>query len=1018
TSIVFGPTKVNNNTIVSTDDGIYVLFDYIDEFYNTSSVAVGSFEFNDNTITTDSDGIFFEGWEYTFYLMAPGTDATMGSISFNRNTINATQYGIYIDLYFYETALSYFGGINMLDNVLFTGMGIHIIDIYFDTVVPGTDIIVGDVIITGNHIEASQSGYYGITVEYLGAYIMDGGSLTFGDVIISDNNTIIAAGGIYFYGYLGSLTNTTVVTGSLDISNNNITATEMEGIRLDWWDIIDIYGTTTINLPSPTITGNTVDAGEYGIYLYQVNGGLVTDNIIYNSDEAGIYLETCENITVEGNNVGYNYQGIYLWMSNDNTIQGNTVSNNHFCIYLEFSNDNTILNNTSSNNYYGIQLYESHNTTIQGNTVFNGTYGIYVGSSNHNLLLNNIIFNNSLEGVFVYSSNNNTIMGGQIYDNNYDDFLGGMGGIYSEASTFLVIQGVYMHDNRFSAIYIYQSGDVSILDNNIDENCGGESGIYIQGSLNVLIEGNNVTNGTGVGITMYSSTVEIRNNRILNNTFSGISTGYSEFIIVGNNISHNREHGIWFYETANSTIQDNIISWNTNDGIHFYDSNNITIKNNTLGSNGNHGIYLATSANNTIDNNTVTSNNGVGIYLESSSNNTIYNNNVSSNNWHGIILVGSSNNTIYNNIASSNTANYGIWLYESSINNHVYNNTASDNGVGIILSLSSNNNYVYSNTVTSNNNIGIYLSGSSNNTICNNTASNNDYGIYLEPSSNNHIYHNSFIDNTNQAYDDGSNTWNLAFSLGGNYWSDWTSPDDDNDGFVDNPYMIEGGAGAQDSYPWAAQDGWLSPPNIVALRSTPGFQLVSIPCDPALLEASGWTAYNLAQDIESKTNVLVYYISDYDGRWITFIYRDSNGNLIPNLWGFNNFTISSHRGYMLALGPDGLGTDYVWNIPEEFGNPGAPSTISLRRGWNAVSLIYDQDGNYVDALDVVDGKYIIRTAAWINDQWENELTKDFNPLAQNCDDVEGIPLQTFTPTRNAHAFFVRCATACTWDQGA
>ncbi|TKJ35764.1 MAG: hypothetical protein CEE38_14250 [Planctomycetes bacterium B3_Pla] len=103
--------------------------------------------------------------------------------------------------------------------------------------------------------------------------------------------------------------------------------------------------------------------------------------------------------------------------------------------------------------------------------------------------------------------------------------------------------------------------------------------------------------------------------------------------------------------------------------------------------------------------------------------------------------------------------------------------------------------------------------GANHNTIGpGNVISNHDYGIQLLSSSDNQIYNNSFIDNTIQIYANtgrGGNIFNLEKPIGGNYWSDRTTPDADGDGFVDSPYVFTGGV---DYLPWARQDGWLPPP--------------------------------------------------------------------------------------------------------------------------------------------------------------------------------------------------------------
>ena len=90
-------------------------------------------------------------------------------------------------------------------------------------------------------------------------------------------------------------------------------------------------------------------------------------------------------------------------------------------------------------------------------------------------------------------------------------------------------------------------------------------------------------------------------------------------------------------------------------------------------------------------------------------------------------------------------------------------------------------------------------------------SDNSEHGADLESGSFNTVWNNTFIDNNGagstydpdhiQANDAGTNNWWSSTDGYGNYWSDWTTPDADFNGIVDEPYDIDGAAGAKDYYP-------------------------------------------------------------------------------------------------------------------------------------------------------------------------------------------------------------------------
>lgn len=145
---------------------------------------------------------------------------------------------------------------------------------------------------------------------------------------------------------------------------------------------------------------------------------------------------------------------------------------------------------------------------------------------------------------------------------------------------------------------------------------------------------------------------------------------------------------------------------------------------------------------------------------------------------HGIYLDGSNENVISGNLCEDGLKDKGIWA-----------------GYGIFL-LNSDSNIIRDN-VCKRNNHGIVFWSSSSNEIRNNTLdSNHYYGVDVDSSSGYNIMTlNRFLSNHgatatyNKSHVQASISL-LSNNVDGNYWSDWQSPDNNNDGIVDQPYVL------------------------------------------------------------------------------------------------------------------------------------------------------------------------------------------------------------------------------------
>jgi len=639
-------------------------------------------------------------------------------------------------------------------------------------------------------------------------------------LVCSTNNTIIYPTTYdNEYGiYLGSSSSNTV-TNCAFLSNNKY------GIKL--------YNSSNNQITNSTISNNSYksifldcslenqifhctvsDNSQYGICLYSSMHNTITNSTISNNSKYSIHLtdtSNCNQITncQISNNSDY---GIAIRdTSNYNNISECRISDNGGGIYIYWPQHigwysytqitNCEISNNSADGIYFAGMGESQviNCTICGNT----GHGINAYSSWYNGIVNCTISSNSQNGISASNLYDNQIIGCTV-SNNYVDGL-----YFSAYSGRNQITNCKFYGNSNHGINIYSSG---AADGNQITNCevfnNSGVGVRLTGfSDNNQIAGCTIANNALWGIVVSKSLCnQITNCIISSNSEGGIYLSTdpwwrsSDNQITNCTISNNSQYGVWLQQSSGNKfcttkIEGSIYNFRIDgeEASHFYqdiDTSNIV--------SGKPIYYMRNQQNFTLDGNVT----DIGyLVLVSCKNITIKNVNISYNG-QGILLVDTSDSVMRNCTTSMN--NYGIYLFSSS-DNQIINCTVSNNSQsGIYLPSSS------------------WYTHSDYNQIVNcNILNNSEHGVCIASySKSNSIHHNNFINNSIQACDGSSNSWNNESE--GNYWDDYSGSDSNKDGIGDTPYNISGGE-TKDNYPLMCPFGTDSIAPVSSIKTLCGY---------------------------------------------------------------------------------------------------------------------------------------------------------------------------------------------------
>jgi parallel beta-helix repeat protein len=495
--------------------------------------------------------------------------------------------------------------------------------------------------------------------------------------------------------------------------------------------------------------------------------------------------------------------------------------------------------------------------------------------------------------------------------------------IDQKSVTNKIVTGMYTNHSR---IEIFSESDFGTLG---FSGIGSETDPYIIEGFNIT----ETTEGNCINIQNIHAYVTIQNNYL-----DGRSN--SQVCIYLGNVSHvkiiqnqflNLKRGILldkdcqYCEISGNTIIgsiDGAISLGTNSSF-----NNIT--NNYIDEASSGAIKVINSINCNIDANTVIGDMGdsynPGIYIHNSI--ASIKNNIIAACYIGIYLEKANKSEIFNNYV--NTSSRGIQVYGNE--NLIHENTVEFTSGGGI-EVQGNQNIVKENRFYSTRN-GIAMQGNGNSCTKNVIFNCTVYGInIMNPAENNLIKWNDFVwnglsaDSQGYAQDEtGPNT------ITENYWDDFIYPDTNNDGIVDNPYIIPYGM-----YSNITDDSPLTTPYNSITSSLHYFnrpRIISISnseIDQGNIILSGTVHIEWCPVTDSKGHTITYSVFyNSNDIWIAI-----SEDLTENEVDWNTRDLKSSGGMcclqfkVVAMCSDGLTAEYItgynygienfsstWNLP-------------------------------------------------------------------------------------------------------
>lgn len=506
----------------------------------------------------------------------------------------------------------------------------------------------------------------------------------------------------------------------------------------------------------------------------------------------GIIVRDCSNISFSNNTVRNSFGPRSIKISDSNSIKlrENLVENYmlQHGIWIRTCNDLEVSSNTIRG-YTGLGLYISEGSKIEvmENIVEDiGGAGMAFGDLDGLLIKGNHVRNSGGFGIHCYYSSDNVELYGNVLEGNQfklDNIESTIitpnntvDGLAVRKYTDQDMEGINIPSDT-SQVYLLNVSNFHLRE--FDYSMGYEF-LEAQYSTGLTIDNCAFSDGPRSIYFNDCDEVSVTNSSFVNITDKGILNWFGTGVVIRDNDFDSVEEALFMSQTRNVTFSRNRVkTWET-------------------------ALTMVQTKGNIVTDNTVISLDDAvsGIYMAIPEELRLTGNLVTGFEYNGIFLNAPRTGVAMNNIISgsgNSTKSQGFNL-SSPRNLIVSNNHISGHWIGVSLSHTSTDSHFEGNIIQDNTGTGLRIREGNGHWISGNLIFNNTgFGIDCVDSQNCMISNNTLINNQGsgetfsstgiQAKDDGNeNIWNGSGS--GNYWRDWTTPDDDEDGIVDLPYLI------------------------------------------------------------------------------------------------------------------------------------------------------------------------------------------------------------------------------------